>query len=262
MLINRNLATSVAMLFVLACSSQSLIAGTFFWGDVSDAAGDVMFLDVEENNAYTTSLFSPEPGTGSPVAIGNSIRFNPQGFQAGASGGTTATTSTVEMLLMARPGKTVNNLFVRELGDYTLSGLTGGAASVEVAGTFSWTIQEVNSSAVTLPTQVTPLTVVGGTGPNGGMLSRPGDDGTALPWTGSALLDFDAYLSANSIPGSVTKVLVEFENNLEATADNVSNAFIKKKEIGGFAIAANVPEPSSLVLLASLLAGVVGCRRR
>lgn len=253
---------TAAALMLAGVSSQTLLAGTFFWGDVSDPAGDVMYLDVEENNAYATSLFSPEPGTGAPQTSGNAIRFDPQGFQASASSGTSqTTTSTLEMLLMARQGKTVENLLVRELGDFTLSGLTGGVASTSVAGTFSWTILEINNQPVNLPPQVESLVVTSGSGPNGGLYTRSLDDGTATPWDGSVLLDFDGYLAANSIGGSATKVFVEFENILEATADAVSNAFIKKKEIGGFAIAANVPEPAALTLMAIALAGL-GFRRR
>lgn len=259
----QTIAVVAATVSIILCNwNQALFAGTFNWGDISDPVGDVMYLDIEENNAYATSLFSPEPGTGSPAAVGNAIRFDPQGFAAAASGGgSETTTSTIDMLLMARPGKTVNNLMIRELGDYTLAGLSDGVASASVGATFSWTILEVNNTPVVIPTQVEALQVTAGGGVNGGAFMRPANDGTAVPWDGAVLLDFDAYLMANSIAGSATKVLVEFQNVLEATSDNVSNAFIKKKEIGGFAISANVPEPASLLSLALALA-VAGISRR
>lgn len=256
----RRFAAQAAALLV--CLSAPLAqAGTFNWGDVVDPAGDVMYLAIEETNAYTTSLFAPEPGAGGPEAQGNSIRFDPQGFQASASGGGSETTiSTVEMVLMAQPGKTVENLLIEEQGDYTLSGLAGGVASASVGATFDWTILEVNNAPVSLPTQTDALQITTGAGPNGGVLSRPGDDNTAAPWSGSVLLDFQSYLSGASIQGAATKVRIEFTNELMAAADSVSNAFIKKKEIGGFAVTANVPEPGSLLLLAA--AGLVGVRRR
>lgn len=243
--------------------STSANAGTFTWGDISDPAGDVMYLGVEESNAYATSLFAPEPGTGAPVATGNAIRFDPQSFQAVASNGATETTvSTLEMVLMGQSGKTVQNLMVSEAGDYTLSGLPSAVASASVAATFNWTILEVNNAAVTLPTQTEFLQSSPGSGPNGGIFTFPGDNGTAVPWTGSILLDFQGYLDSESIAGSATKVLVSFENELIATADPGSNAFIKKKEIGGFAIVANVPEPTSVVLLLGAAAGLFSARRR
>lgn len=252
---------ALAAVVAIGASAPISKAATFFWGDVVDPAGDVMFLDVEETNAYATSLFAPEPGTGGPEALGNAIRFDPQGFQAQASGGGSETTvSTVEMVLMAQPGKTIENLLIQELGDYTLAGLPGGVASVSVGATFEWTILEVNGAPVTLPTQTDSLQVTSGAGPNGGSLSRPGDDATAAPWSGSVLLDFQSYMTGASLAGAATKVRVAFSNELVATSDAVSNAFIKKKEIGGFAVTANVPEPGSLCLLASI--GLLGVRRR
>ncbi|MEO0530151.1 MAG: PEP-CTERM sorting domain-containing protein [Planctomycetota bacterium] len=252
----------IAAAWTAGVFSVPACAGTFNWGDISDPAGEVMYLNVEETNAYATSLFAPEPGTGSPTASGNAIRFDPQGFQASANGGSQTTTSTVTMLLMAQPGKVIENLLVSELGDYTLSGLAGGVASVEVGADFSWTILEVDGSPVSLPTQMDSLQVNGGAGPNGGLLTRPGDDGTALPWDGTVLLDFDAYLANAAISGSATKVEVAFTNNLSATADAVSNAFIKKKEIGGFAVTANIPEPTTLALLVAAVSGLLSSRRR
>lgn len=257
----RSLAALAAALTVCLVTPLAQ-AGTFNWGDIVDPTGEVMYLDVEETNAYATSLFAPEPGTGGPEAVGNSIRFDPQGFQAASSGGGSETTvSTVEMVLMAQPGKAVENLLIQELGDYTLSGLSGGVASASVGATFDWTILEVNGSAVSLATQTSALQVTTGAGPNGGVLSRPGDDGTAAPWSGSVLLDFQGYLIANAIQGTATKVSVEFTNELSAESDAISSAFIKKKEIGGFAVTANVPEPGTLMMLLAS-AGLLGVRRR
>ena len=67
-------------IFALTMQSNTVVAGVFNWGDISDPSGDVMFLNVEEDNAYATSLFAPLPGDGSPTAVGNSLIFDPQTF--------------------------------------------------------------------------------------------------------------------------------------------------------------------------------------
>lgn len=243
----------------LLCSCAALLlaasaapAATMNWGDKMDPAGDVMFLQVEEDSGAGNPILF-----GDPTAVGNQLVYNPTGFQSQSSGGgADLIDSTATTTIMANPGKVINNLLFSEFGDYTLSGLSGGQAQATVGAAFFYTVLEVDGSPVMLTTETASLQVTTGSSANGGEYNRPTDDGTAVPWTGSVLIDLDAYLASQSIQGSATKVRLRFDNTLSTAADSVSNAFIKKKEVGGVIITSNIPEPTTAVLV--LLAGVAG----
>lgn len=243
-------------LCVLAVGT-SAFAASMNWGDLDDAAGDVMFLQVTEDNDELTLLF------GTPTVTGNQIQFDPQNFQSQSSGGAAnLIDSTATTTIMAKPNEVINNIQFTETGDYTLSGLTGGQAQATVGAAFFITVEEVDNLPVTLPTQSENMVFTTGSGVNGGEYNRPGDDGTAVIWDGTFFFDVDAYLASESIDGSATKVRVRFDNTLSTAADAVSNAFIKKKEIGGVIITTNIPEPASAVLLLALTAVGLSGRRR
>lgn len=250
--------TKIAALCAAALIFHSdSLAATMNYGDLDDPAGDVMFLQVSEDSGSEPTLLF-----GTPTAVGNQLKFDPQGFESSSSGGgADLIDSTATTTIMAKPNEVINNIQFTELGDYTLSGLNGGQAQATVGAAFFYTVLEVDNSPVTLPTETESMEFTTGAGLNGGEYNRPGDDGTAVPWQGTALIDLDSYLAGEGIDGSATKVRVRFDNTLSTAADAVSNAFIKKKEIGGVIITTNVPEPASAVLLLTLVSlGLV--RRR
>jgi len=239
-------------------------AGTFSWGDI--AGTDVQFLDVKENNGEVSSLFAPMPGSGGPIIIGNSLHLDPQNFQSQSQNNSAdLIDSTLSTVIRANPLKGLNSVSISELGDYSLGGLIGGQASAQVGAAFFWTVLEIDGTAVNLASQATNLILGTGAGPNGGQYARPGDDGTAVIWNGVANIDLAGYLSSLQLDGSVTALRLTFDNTLQTAADDVSTAFIKKKSIDidvetGDAPGHNVPEPSSLALVA--LAGLAVLPRR
>lgn len=251
----------LALAVTIAAVSQSLSqAGTFSWGDY--AGPDVMFLDVTENNGEATSLFAPEPGVGGPIITGNSLHLDPQGFASMSENGEAdLIDSTLSTTIMAAPGRSLNDITIAEFGDYSLGGLPGGVASAQVGAAFFWTVLEVDNMPVSLSTQATNLILSSGAGLNGGMYSRPGDDGTAVIWNGVAQVDLGGYLSSQQIGGSVTKVRLTFDNTLQTSAEQGSTAFIKKKSID-IVVNPEVPEPTTMALCVLGLAAIPCCRRR
>ncbi|MCA9231527.1 MAG: PEP-CTERM sorting domain-containing protein [Planctomycetales bacterium] len=241
-------------LAVLAISVTPTSAGTFNWGDINDPGADVMFLGVAEDNGYSTSLFAPMPGTGSPVAIGNSLMLNPQNFLSFSSNSSHAVDSEFSTTLMVGMDNSIESIVVSEFGDHTLGGLPFALATAQVGASFHWQILELDGVGVSLPVQNQNLQVTTGSGPNGGIYYRPAHNGIATPWEGSAVIDVAGYLAANSLVGDVTKVALVFDNSLLTAADQYSSAFIKKKGVTIDVQVAdpfnNIPEPASLVLLA------------
>lgn len=254
------------LLVAVVLLANSVQAGTFSWGDLSDPNGDVMYLNVTENNGEAAPLFDEMPGTGSPDVVGNQIFFNPQSFSASASGGASdLIDSTLTTVVMAKAGKAIDNISFDEAGDYTLQGLAGGNAMASVGAAFFVTVLEVDGVATLLPTQTLNMQFTTGSGPNGGTYSRPGDDGTAVVWKGNAFIDVNAMLNDLNVDGSATKVQLRFDNTLTAAADAVSSAFIKKKVIDGVIVTINkeggVPEPGTVVLAVAGLVSLLGFRR-
>jgi hypothetical protein len=226
-----------------------------------------MYLGVTENNSEPAPLFDEVPGTGSPDVVGNQISFNPQGFSSQSSGGAAdLVDSTMTTIIMAKPGKAIDSIVIDEFGDYTLSGLAGGLAEATVGAGFFVTVLEIDNVPVGgIPTKTANMQFASGSGPNGGEYARPGDDGTTVTWQGTAFIDVVNYLNSLNIDGSATKVRLRFDNTLTTAADAVSNAFIKKKEVGGVIITVdtnNIPEPSTIVLAALAGLGMVVARRR
>ncbi len=246
-------------------------AGIFTWGDLSDPNGDVMYLDVTEDNGpvLTAPLYDEMPGVGSPDVVGNSIMFNPQSFESQSSGGSAphSIDSKMSTTIMAKPGLAVESISISELGDYTLSGLTGGQAQATVGAAFFWTIDELGGAPYNGPQPTAQnMMFTTGAGVNGGQYNRPGDDGTAEIWSGSVFLDVRDFLNNNGLGNQfATKVSLVFDNTLSTAADAVSNAFIKKKEIGGSVIidvdTSIIPEPSTFVLAGIAVAGLAFGRR-
>lgn len=243
------LNSCVALIALVAMSLAQTIAnaGTFHWGDF--AGDNVMFLDVTENNDEPNSLFAPMPGTGGPIVLGNSLHLDPQGFASqSANNSTHLIDSTLSTVLMTGFGGAIEDIMISELGDYSLGGLVGGQAHAEVGAAFFWTVLEIDNVALSMATQATNLILGTGSGSNGGNYARPTDDGTAVIWSGTASIDLAGYLDSMQLAGSVTKVRLTFDNTLQTSADNVSNAFIKKKSIN-INVNTKVPEPTTALLL-------------
>jgi len=89
-------------------------AGIYQWGNLNDPGAQVMFLDVEEDNGYNTSLFAPEPGSGSPTAVGNSLVLDPQNFLSQSSNGSEVVDSEFSTTLMVGLDSAIDTIMVDE----------------------------------------------------------------------------------------------------------------------------------------------------
>jgi hypothetical protein len=197
----------------------------------------------------TSNLGDPEPLFGAPVVSGNALLFSPPAFTASATGagGFADTGSQLQFELV---GNTVTDyidkITIQEFGDVVFAGVPFATAATGsfINMTLFVTVMEVNGSAIG------PITgsVAGSftVGPTFDAVTQ-GQNTTTL-WQGTAFFDVDAFLAANSIVGSATKVRVALDNDLYAYSEAGTTSKVQKKVANGLVV--TVPEPSALVLLA------------
>lgn len=235
----------------------------------SHVGTSVTYIDVTE--ASTTS--DVEPLFGTPVFSGNSIDFNPVGFDAHASGagGSDSTGARLTFGVQAQPGDAVTNIQFSEAGDTSLAGAGNDGTSTSVTAAGTLTINSVDGVAIT--PIVRPISL--NFSPSGGTYGLSSDGG-GLPiyhtqWTGSLGVNINNILTSASVPFTLgaTNISVDIVNTLSALSQAGTQALINKQDFGGVSITVNVPggggdpeipEPATAVL-AGLFAAMAALGR-
>lgn len=234
-ILRRTLMISAACLLAIAPTQAAMMNYGTFTSDTVD------FIDVTEDN-LETSLFYDVQG-----AVGDVLLIDPDGFavQKNPGPGASFLDSELEMVIMAHDGEKIDFISLTEEGDYTVT----GDARVDATMAYFWQILEVDNVAIT---------PISGSGSTMFTTSTPG---TGELWDLGFHVDLDAVLAGEGMTGGVTKASFRFDNSLVAdAADDLSVAFIKKKQLGGVQVM--VPEPAGLLSACFGLLGLLGLRRR
>lgn len=227
----------------------------------TQAGTDMIFGDVTED---TSSGDSP-PLFGAPGVTGNSIDFNPVGFDAASQNvGDDTTAGDLSFTLTAKPGSWIQSLTFSAAGDTTMAGnvapgSTDTAAAVVAAGTIE--IHEANFVALN---PVISVAFALSFAPSGGTYFL-GTDGGGGPvfhtqWAGSVTIPVETILIANGIDVGATRVVIDLDHTLTASSQAGTSVQIDMKDFGAVVVRADVPEPGSLVGVAGL--AVLAFRRR
>jgi hypothetical protein len=244
--IARPLRIAAALLALLVFASPALAAQINYG---SHMGTNVTYVNVTEDSGA-----APLPLFGSPTVTGNSIDFNPVGYDAtSADGGSEITASNLVFMIVAKPLASIKDINLTEAGDTTQAGIVapgsmGTATSVFATGVLD--IQEVDFAPINHISVPFSLTF----SPSGGTYFL-GTDGGGGPifhtqWTGSVTLPVESILIANAVPFSAgaTKVSIDMTNTLVAVSERGTSAFIGKQDIGAVSITVIVPEPATLAL--------------
>jgi hypothetical protein len=257
---------TAAIVFVLSLGTAARAAQINYG---THSGTHVNYVNVTEDSGAS----EPLPLFGAPTVTGNSIDFNPVGFDATSSGaGSDITVSNLVFQITAKTGSRIDTITLTEGGDTTLAGnVTPGSMGTSSAAFASGVldIHEVDFAGINHISVPFAMTF----NPSGGTYFL-GTDGGGGPifhtqWSGSVTLDVDAILTANGITGDATRVSIDLNNTLVAVSQTGTSATIEKKDFGGLtvrvaavgAIPATIPEPASLTLAAFGVLAMLARRR-
>jgi hypothetical protein len=222
----------------------------------SHMGNHVTYVNVTEDSGAD----EPLPLFGAPTVTGNSMDFNPVGFDAATTGAASdITNANLVFMVTAKSGSRISRITLAEAGDTTLAGnvtpgSTGTATTVFASGVLD--IHEVDFAGINHISVPFSFTF----SPSGGTYFL-GTDGGGGPifqtqWTGSVTLDVDAILIANGFtltPGVIdpdsgaTKISIDLDNAVSAVSQTGTSATIDKLDFGAIVNRSNVPtEPGGM----------------
>lgn len=244
---------------------HSLFAASFALISASFAVADIIHSDVTGSSVWFTQIKEgspsgdPLPLYSQPFSNGDQLIFTPTAsFSAVSnSGGPSKTTDgKLSLVIESKPGAFISKLNFEESGLTTLNGPFGGDAFTSVLAYAELKLLEVDDAPVVSPVSSHLYNFT----PKSSWLLSSDAVGPSLAtgWNGSLSLD---------LPEKVTKLLLVIDNQLYASTVGVgTGALIDKKTFSisvtpDGSVNPNVPEPSTLALIALCAMTFAGRRR-
>lgn len=217
--------------------------------------GDFMGNTVTFENVAEDSGTDPTPLYGAPLVSGDTLDFDPIGFESFSSGagGIDVTDGTLGLRIVAKGQNHIPYVEFSERGDYSLVGFSGDAVA-SVSATFFVNIMQIDG--VDHFIDLGPHHM--GFNPGGGSYQL--DDGGPTPieqdtWEGNIHIDLTQELRDRGIDtGFVTFLTIVADNTLiTASMEAGNSALIQKKDFSGLAIGVPEPGTTSILLLGAIV---------
>jgi hypothetical protein len=221
----------------------------------------VHYVDVTEdsNSGDTLPLF------GVPIVTGDSIDFNPVGFDANATNGSVdITDSNLSFAVHAKPGFAINNINLDEAGDTTMAGFGNDSTVTSVTADGALNIFEVDGMGISVISRPISLVFTPSNGDYKLLTDGGGGPLFHTQWSGSLFLNIAQILTQEGQPfvTGATKISINIDNTLTAVSQVGTTALIAKKDFGGVSITVNrppsgeIPEPATAALVLSAVLGL------
>ena len=244
--------TTPAIIAGLTLTTSYASAAPINYGDF--AGSTVMYRQVTEDSAT-----DPTPLFGAPTIAGDSLDFNPTAFVSNSSGGAIdSTIGVLDFTIEALFANVIEEIQLREAGDYTIFGAGGAGTSATVSAPIFINIVEVDGLSVTPINFNTNMVFT----PSAGDYNLADDGaGFGVIWVGILDIDVNQVLidQGISFEFGATEIKFIMNNILATTSEAGSSAEIQKKDLG-LSITI-VPEPASLALF-TLGTALIATRRR
>jgi len=217
--------------------------------------GDFIGNTVVFENVAEDSGTDPTPLYGAPLVSGDTLDFDPIGFESFSTGAGAIdiTDGTLGLRVAAKPGNHIPFIDFSERGDYSLVGFSGDAVAT-VSATFFVNVMQVDG--VDHFIDLGPHHM--GFAPDGGSYAL--DDGGPTPieqgvWSGNIHIDLTQELRDRGVNvGFVTLVTIVADNTLiTASMEAGNSALIQKKDFSGLAIGVPEPGTTSILLLGAIV---------
>lgn len=252
----------LAALVMLSLPATTL-AAPFLMNYGSHMGASVTFVDVTESNNEEGPL--SEALFGAPIVSGNSMDFNPVGFDAASANGINSpdvTNGELMFMVQAKPGNAVQTIKFSEIGDTTLVGTGNDATFTAVNMGGSINIHEVDGGGINAISFPFTMSFT----PSGGTFGLASDGPGFTQWMGMVLVDVQQELVNRSVNFTLgaTKISVNLSNILTAMSQTGTSAIISKKD-AGLIVEVNgpiIPEPgSALIAVMAITLGAIFGRR-
>lgn len=241
-------AVVVVPLCCIVLLAQSARAAQIHYG--THEGSNVYFTDVSEDSGAS----EPLPLFGPPTVTGNTIDFNPLGFDTASSGaGSDITSSNLQFGIQAKIGARIQNVLLNETGDTTLAGNVPPGSLATSSAVFASGVLDIYEVDFTEINHISvPFSL--SFSPSGGTFFL-GTDGGGGPlfhtqWSGSATLQVEAILVANGVAfeHGATRVAVNLTNTLSAVSESGTSSVMGKVDFGAttqiITVRNDIPEPA------------------